>query len=174
MKKRFLLNQAMVNSIDAAFQHAGVYERDLRETDTRKKEVRQELSAKIRDLAARYAKPIGDVHHCSAIETLADSLSDDFRGKGVLRADRFRVGIAQKALNLYLKYLWCLSEISEPPHCPIDRRVIGTLSVSSRDRSQYNWTTLDSIEKYKILISLCRKEAGGRSIAEWELRTWKF
>jgi hypothetical protein len=36
-----------------------------------------------------------------------------------------RIGLAQKALNLYLKYLWCLGEIHEPPHCPLDSIVLG-------------------------------------------------
>ncbi|SDJ63273.1 hypothetical protein SAMN05216338_105731 [Bradyrhizobium sp. Rc2d] len=32
--------------------------------------------------------------------------------------------VAQKVLNLLLKYYWCLARIPEPPYCPIDRIII--------------------------------------------------
>jgi hypothetical protein len=52
--------------------------------------------------------------------------------QGVPSKNLFRVGTAQKALNLYLKYLWCLGEIKTPPHCPFDRGIIQMLPVSER------------------------------------------
>jgi hypothetical protein len=69
--------------------------------------VRDVLSSRLQVLASGYSSPVGDVAHCSAIEALAESMSRAFHGRNVLREDRFRIGVAQKALNLYLKYLWC-------------------------------------------------------------------
>ena len=40
------------------------------------------------------------------IVALSEGLSEDHAD--ILAGKRFRVGTAQKALNLYLKYLWCL------------------------------------------------------------------
>ena len=91
-------------------------------------------------------------------------------------SDRFRIGIAQKALNLYLKNLWCLGEITTPPHCPLDRLIIDKLGLKWSERSQYDWTKIDDIEKYKELISRCdhkARERGCENIAEWELEVYK-
>lgn len=44
----------------------------------------------------------------------------------------FRIGSAQKALNLYRKYLWCLGYIPFPPHCPFDATIIDQLPVCQK------------------------------------------
>src|SRR5215467_3622009 len=79
---------------------------------------------------------------------------------------------AQKALNLYLKYLWCTGEIRTPPHCPIDGGVIKKLGA---DLAGVPWTKLDNIEKYKELIAAGEKIAANKkreSLADWELICW--
>jgi hypothetical protein len=84
-----------------------------------------------------------------------------------LCGNKFRIGIAQKAINLYLKFLWCMKEIPTPPHCTIDGRIISTLGLTDA------WTKLDSIQEYKQIIEKCKEQAGkNRSAAEWELETW--
>ena len=102
-------------------------------------------------------------------------MTENYKGRGLLRKERFRIGIALKALNLYLKNLWCLGQITTPPHCPLDRLIIDKLGLKWNERSQYDWTKLDDIEKYKELISRCdevaRKEKY-RNIAEWELKVY--
>src|SRR3984957_15472054 len=35
----------------------------------------------------------------------------------------YNYGVAQKLLNLILKYYWCAGRIGEPPHCAVDRIV---------------------------------------------------
>ncbi len=57
--------------------------------------------------------------------------------KDILFGNGFRVGIAQKALNLYLKYLWCLGKITEPPHCPFDSIIISEIKCNIK------WTEMD-------------------------------
>lgn len=86
--------------------------------------------------------------------------------KPLLHEGNFRVGVAQKALNLYLKYLWCLGEIAEPPHCPFDNLVIGELD----DCEGINWTEFDDLEIYEYLVEQARIKAKDLSLAEWELR----
>jgi hypothetical protein len=174
IKKQFLREQVMVNSISAAFQHAGVYLNGLIETDPNKKKVRDFLRDRILEFEKHYQNAVIDSQHCSNIEALANIVSLEFKGKAVLRNDRLRIGISQKALNLYLKYLWCLDEILIPPHCPIDRRIIEKLDIQWQQRSQYDWTKLDCIQKYRELISFCKKKAGSVPVAEWELNVWKF
>jgi hypothetical protein len=174
-KKKFLINQAIATSIIAAFQHAGVYEVGLKDNDPRKNSLRKELAHRLRSLGEKYHELVTAEPHCQNIQDLADTLTEIYKGIGLLRNDRFRIGIAQKALNLYLKNLWCLDEITVPLHCPLDRQIIDKLDLKSR-RSEYDWTKLDDIEKYKELISLCDKKArekGSRNIAEWELELYE-
>jgi hypothetical protein len=168
MKKKFLLDEAMTNSINAAFQHAGVYEENFSNSKM-KEELRRSLRTKILEYSRKYNRPLKGSHY-SMIKKLADSMSSEFKGKRILRDNCFRIGISQKALNLYLKYLWCLGEIPTPPHCPIDRKITDVLDIPKSERKQYNWTELNCIKTYKKLISLCRKEAKKMSIAEWELK----
>jgi hypothetical protein len=48
--------------------------------------------------------------------------------------------------------------------------------LKSSERSEYDWTKLKKIERYKELISLRDKEArkkGFQNIAEWELEVYE-
>ena len=87
--------------------------------------------------------------------------------------DKYRYGIAQKLLNLYLKYLWCIKLIHTPPHCPIDRIIINKLKLKC------NWTQINDekyyrriIEKIKKTIKLDEVHSPNESIAEWELKVY--
>jgi hypothetical protein len=84
-----------------------------------------------------------------------------------LNGSRFRIGSAQKALNLYLKMLWCFDRIPAPPHCPFDRIVLSHVP----DCERIKWTELDSPSEYRRIVSCARSVAGG-SLAEWELRSY--
>lgn len=80
--------------------------------------------------------------------------------------DRFRIGVAQKALNLYLKYLWCLDRIPVPPHCPFDSTVLRELEL------EFSWTRSSKIEDYKSWVEHAKVAAGTKTLAEWELQLW--
>lgn len=176
-KKKSLINQAIATSIIAAFQHAGVYVAGLKDNDPRKNSLRKELADRLRSLGEKYHERVTREQHCQNIEDLANTLTENYKGTALLRKERFRIGIAQKALNVYLKNLWCLGEITPPPpHCPLDRQIIDRLGLKSSERSEYDWTKLKKIERYKELISLCDKEArkkGFQNITEWELEVYE-
>jgi hypothetical protein len=172
MKKKFIVDQAVVNSIGGAFQHAGVYVKELKDADKQKNCLRETLAECLRNFGLTYAQSVTDEVHYRNIVNLANTMTEKFRDTGILRCRRFRIGIAQKALNLYLKYLWCLGDIPTPPHCPLDRRIIDMLDLKGKDRKDYDWTKLDDIKKYKELIEKCRNVAGDISLAEWELKEW--
>ncbi len=108
---------------------------------------------------------VSDKEHCCLIEELSLEMSSSSFGK-LLHKDRFRIGVAQKALNLYLKYLWCLEKIPEPPHCPFDNIVIGELD----NCGGIAWTEFDDTLVYEHLVHQARLKAGDLSLAEWELR----
>jgi hypothetical protein len=64
----------------------------------------------------------------------------------------YKYGVAQKLLNLFLKYLWCLGTIAEPPHCPVDRIIIGKTCYKDK-----NWTEIvqrsEQLDKTQRLLS---------------------
>lgn len=136
-----------------------------------KQKLHDSLSARLRQLGKKYGVPVTSEQNCTHIRELAVVLTSEFCN--ILKGGRFRIGIAQKALNLYLKYLWCLGWLPiPPPNCPLDRRIIDKLNL--KDRNGLDWTKLDEMENYKKLIQKCRQIAGNISLAEWELKAWKF
>lgn len=76
-------------------------------------------------------------------------------------------GVAQKALNLFLKYLWCFDLIEQPPHCPIDGQILGKIAWADKPWPLFNR------EDYEEAIKQVRNKAGDKSIGEWELLQFK-
>jgi hypothetical protein len=79
-------------------------------------------------------------------------------------------GIAQKLLNVYLKYQWCSGWIAEPPHCPIDRTILTKLRLERR----FIWTTMTRGD-YRVAINELKRIASrdGLSPARWELNEFR-
>ncbi|MGA9852034.1 MAG: hypothetical protein WBR15_03810 [Gammaproteobacteria bacterium] len=147
--------------LQATLQRSKIYSKTALEED--KSIFKNGLRSKLDNLRETYTQQITDLQHFANIEKLADEISNEHRV--CLNNGRFRIGCAQKSLNLYLKYLWCLAKIPNPPHCPFDRIIISRLI----SKSPPNWTEMDNIEMYKELVDLARLAANGKSIAEWEL-----
>jgi hypothetical protein len=98
----------------------------------------------------------------SALIAYADEVDPGILGKA-----GYKYGVAQKLLNLALKYYWCLGLISEPPHFPIDRIIIE----KTRYRGKVNWTQITERSQYEEIIREIKQLASikGLSITEWEL-----
>jgi len=103
-----------------------------------------------------------------AIESISIELSQQYAG--ILCDGCLRIGITQKAFNLYLKYKWCLdSTWPTPAHCPIDGLILQAAGIPG------SWTSLTSLAMYREWISALRihaKMTGYSSLAEWELNEW--
>ena len=82
---------------------------------------------------------------------------------------RYKYGVAQKLLNLALKYYWCLGCIEEPPHCPVDRIIIDKTHL----RGSVNWTEIKEESEYRKVIEAIKAIAGGESLARWELLNYQ-
>ena len=160
-KTRFLHNELFSMTLMATVQRGRVYRSDV--TEAEKASFQAELHRQLETTAATYSVKTTDAAHEDNIIALSASLSAS-HGPTLL-GGRFRIGSAQKALNLFLKYLWCIGEVPEPPHCPFDLQIITKLPRAVR----CNWTELDSIETYRALVAAAKAVAAGRSLAEWEL-----
>ena len=160
----FVRDQVFAMSMMATAQRGRLYCENV--TDDQREALREDLRKWLGQRAALYVEDVADVDHMAAIELLANHISSCH--PGTLFARRFRIGSAQKILNLYLKYLWCLGEIKAPPHCPFDSIVLAEIPGCREVR----WTQFDSIEEYERIVREARSEAGDLGLAEWELRMY--
>lgn len=114
-----------------------------------------------------YDKNVDHKQHINNILKLKNQIQEQYGH--VLFEEKFRFGIAQKLLNLYLKYLWALDFIkSTPPHCPID----GT--ISKELNSNYRFAISDDAGEYEEVIKKADLIARDSSITISEWETNKF
>jgi hypothetical protein len=162
----FLRTQLFAMTLGATVQRNKVYISSI--PDAGRAEFRSALRAALESCTDKYLTPLSDAAHEEIICSIASSLSVSHGH--ILESGRFRIGTAQKALNLWLKFLWCANQLPiQPPHCPFDRIIIQLLPVAVRN---YTWTTLDSISEYQALVAAARQVAGPLSLAQWELRAY--
>jgi hypothetical protein len=162
--EKFLRNEFLTMSILGALGRSKTYNESASQEE--KDCFRNAFRGKLDYISEMYKSEVAEETHLSNIINLSDDLSSQF--SHCLKNDKFRIGISQKALNLYLKYLWCADLIAMPPHCPFDSIVITHLP-ECRD---LKWTAIDSIDDYKRLILAAKKAAGSRSLADWECDVW--
>lgn len=174
-KWEFVENELIAASIAGAFQRAKVYANAMDYYNPRRNVLRERLSNLLRNLACKYAEPVSEDEHNSNIELIADVLTHEFGTTGLLRDNQFRVGVAQKALNLLLKYLWCLDKVPTPPHCPFDNEIISQLDLNIEQKKRVQWTELKCLGEYQLLVDAAKKkaEAENLSLSAWELKYWK-
>lgn len=163
-KEKFLRNEFLTMSILGALGRSKTFSESA--TEEAKNRFRNTLREKLDEVSKRYESSVTEKEHLANIKNLSDDLTLGF--SHCLRNGRFRIGIAQKALNLYLKYLWCVNLVTLPPHCPFDSIVISYIP----ECSNLNWTSIDTIEDYQQLVNALRRRADGKPIAEWELEIW--
>lgn len=161
---QFLRGQFLDMSIMAALQRASVYKKEA--TANERAAFRDELRTVLLELAGQYSETVTEKQHVENISLLADRASG--RCGICLEGERLRFGIAQKALNLYLKYLWCAGRIPMPPHCPFDSIVISKLPSAVWTP----WTRIENVAVYLALVSAAKAVAGTVPLAEWELRIY--
>jgi hypothetical protein len=174
IRDRFLVEDRMYTEKDAisrsfegALQHNPTYSNGV--TEAQRRELRTEWARLLREVSLGYVQPkvpISDTQHCDAIRVIADRLSSLF-GQRLLN-QRLRFGTSQKALNLYLKYLWKMGSVSKPPHCPLDSIVLAEGGIKGK------WTKCDSEQEYMERIHTLRKEAEGKhsNLVDWEYGLW--
>lgn len=163
-KERFLSDELFSMTLAATVQRSSVYRESAAEEG--RVAFRRGLQNSLVRLAEQYHEPVPDAVHCKNIEALAEELSA--KHGDVLVNGRFRIGSAQKALNLYLKYRWCLGRVAMPPHCPIDAVILARVHGCGDVR----WTRLDSITQYEEVIRKAKAVAGKSPLAEWELQLY--
>jgi len=163
-QRRFILDELFTLTLAGTVQRSGLYKEGTTEKD--RKPFQDSLRKLLEEMAGEYEHGVAEEKHVENIQRLADELSA--KHEDVLAEGGMRIGHAQKALNLYLKYLWCLGEIPVPPHCPLDAIVLGQVKGCETE----HWTRMRTIEEYAEVIGKVRRAAGGQSLAQWELENY--
>ena len=167
---RFLEDVFLSNAIGVSFSvraGGGIYLKGA--TGDQRLELRGAVRRELLRLAHGYSVSVIEEQHIQNISELASSVSRTC--EPALHDGCFRFGIAQKALNVYLKYLWCADRIPIPPHCPFDAIIIGKLKLTLGCPDQ--WTKIVDAAPYREWVSAARLVAGAKSLAEWELGVWQ-
>jgi len=158
----FAFNQVCAACIQAGVGHLkNVYkDKDASKRREWRKKVRDELQ---KELEKGYSG--GNVKR---IEQFRLATADT-----VLQQGKLTFGVAQKILNLFLKYCWSLGWSVEPKDCPIDSRILGKLWGEGERR--IIWSTMDQEEYEKVMekVDKKRKKRGDLSRAMWEFKEWE-
>ncbi len=163
-KERYITYELGLLSRQAALstrdRKSPVYAKGVKEHQ--KGPAKDAVLAVLKDNRTTYlAGGISEEDHIAYIEQTATKLSSSI-GK-YLHNGRFRIGVAQKLVNVHLKYLWTAGLIREPPHCPIDGIIRDIAKIN------YDWIVSDSIKEYREAIAGLKSEAGSASLSVWEL-----
>ena len=185
LKRRFLkkynkslsVNEAARRAMAAATQHNSLYAKNA--SVEQKARLRSDWRDFLLSLEARYRKPrsgeflIKDIlllrrrmnaHHGTAFRTTRHPRFNTDPG--------FRLSHAQKSITVFLKHLWCLGRIAEPPHCPVDGIILGKAGLKY---PKTKWGYVNDLATHCGQIK-CLRAAANRSkqsLAEWELRKFK-
>ena len=169
--RQYIVSELWILAWNASVQHASLYKdgawkNNRDEINIFKNKIVEHLKENI---IPQYKEEVEELRHCENIENLityANSADTD-----VLGENRYKYGVAQKLLNLALKYYWCLGEIKEPPHCPVDKIVIDQTVF----RGRVNWTQISTEKEYLDIISAIKSlaEEENCSIAQWELNNYE-
>ncbi|WP_324480792.1 hypothetical protein [Lentimicrobium sp.] len=172
--KAFLLNEILTSSMNAGLQTRNheypVYKKDVK--DFKSKEC---MVLEIRKILLSYAKGfenISETDHFEKIRSLTQHITEKYGD--ILHNDTFRLGISQKIINLFLKYLWCLGWIKEPFHCPFDSIIKDRLINGDSSIQLADWTKMNSMDEYYEYVKRAKERAtaSGYSIPSWELHAW--
>ena len=163
----FLKSELWILSWGASVQRAGLFVENSSEY-ARLEFRRAVISFAEHEILPKYRSAVAEATHESNIVRLSNRGSE--LGGSVLLADGYRIGIAQKLLNLQLKYLWCLGNIPEPPHCPVDRVMIN----KTRLKGKVAWTKIKDLNSYQQVIAALKEAARptGLSLAKWEFEAY--
>jgi hypothetical protein len=173
----FIQEMILRNSVNAALQTRGglgVFSKSANN------QIKRDFKIKAKEWLVQFGNSyirakISKITWCNKIQFLANLLTNEF--KNDLIGKHLRIGISQKMISLYLKYLWLLgNEDKKPLFAVLDQKILNLARIKN------NWTELDSIEEYaRIILKIdkfakSQKSKTGENYfdgAEWEADKWK-
>jgi hypothetical protein len=174
-KQFFLKTQFWMSTIQASFSRANIYTYDLvknKKEHIANDSIKNEFKTKLWELIDVYLIP-GYSNSVDVEQYQQDGIEHikewSKNYADYLQGGELKIGVCQKLLNLYLKYLWCADMIDfTPPHFPLDRVI---QEQSEMRITVDSWTKLDDYEEYKNKIEAV-SFLGGDAKALWELKKY--
>ena len=170
----FLQAVAIQNSIQAALntRTAKIYG-DAKEKE--KEAFRRNLGNLILSISQDYARTVCDEFHIGNIIRLSRDMS--FVHGDILFDGRLRLGVSQKALNLYLKFAWSYGLAARPPHCPFDSIMLAELDLSGYSCEVCKfWTKMELRELLSAWVDRAKEKVQAcpvcASLSDWEVCVW--
>jgi hypothetical protein len=161
----FLKNEFWILSWNASVQRALKY--NPKKTVSERVKFREHLIEYCdKEIIPKYIDGQSEIEHLSNIMRVCDE-ANKYNDCDLL-SKPYNIGIAQKLLNLQLKYLWCAGLVKQPPHCPVDRIILSKTSL----KNKLNWTQIETLGEYKKAIQAIVHTANGMPIALWELEEY--
>ncbi|WP_394749328.1 hypothetical protein [Spongiimicrobium salis] len=165
MKHQFLLNEIWILTFGGAFQRSGVYSANV--SEDMRSEIRNALRSFVDEvLVPKYVNTVpSDIEHVDNIKSLCETST---AYKKYLSNGAINFGVSQKLLNLHLKYRWCIGDIKEPPHFPVDRIIQKKLRYPI-----VPWTQMKDETDYMKIIAFAKAELKNhncKSLATLELK----
>lgn len=163
-KLEYLVRELWILAWNASVQRADVYGGGVKSGSEEVRPFRENLISYLcSEVIPKYRDhAVNDLEHYQNLDEFVAYANSV--GRQVLGQFGYKYGVAQKLLNLALKYYWCLGLVTEPPHCPVDRIVI--------DKTTYrgaNWTEIRQRSEYQAIIEDIKRRAVPQSAALWEL-----
>lgn len=160
------LEYSLTKSINVSIQRNKLY----------KKEVSREIKCKIKYFWRQrlnllfqefLVHPWDEEFHNHKIETLKIEMNKEFK-----ELVDFRISHSQKSISVYFKHLWCLDLITNPPQCPVDRKILIQTNCPIIHR---NWTNVDTIEEHELRIKYIKQKMKSdcyENLSVWELHNF--
>ena len=174
-KEEFLIKEMIQSSISSGLQTRNqdfpIYNfENMQLNDT--KNLRRDIYDYLLLYLAEYV-PNCEEQHIERIKNLSSQLSHKY--KNILHKGRFRIGVSQKIINLFLKHMWVIGKIGEPIHCPFDNIIKVKILKGVKGVSLTDWTEFDQMNIYKkyVQLALLKASENSCSVAVWELENWK-
>jgi hypothetical protein len=163
----FIERMALRNAVNASLQRIAIY--NVSATSVQKSGYRQSLKDWLKQLALRYyAWEYDGARYCDEIVALKSHLN---AMHGPILA-KMTIGICQKPITLWLKYLWLNGDCSKKPvFATLDRGIMQAANVPNRP----NWPDIDTLDDYQRIVRHIDDFASAKGYgcgAVWEAETW--
>lgn len=161
LQKKFIKSEIYILAWNGSVQHNTIYKLDCSTND--RSQFKKDMILYLENyIIKKYFKRNSEEDHHNNIVILKEYAEKI--GKNILLNKSYKIGTAQKLLNLSLKYFWCLGYIEQPPHCPIDRIILNKVGINN-----IAWTQINTIQDYKNTIINIKKKIKRSDLSQWEL-----
>jgi len=165
----FIHRMALRNAVNAALQHVKIYADGI--LPDQRRQFREFLKQWLARLGLRYfAWEYDAARYCTEITSLQQALLQQFRA--ILNGGEITVGVCQKPISLYLKYLWLYGGGAKKPiFPPLDKQVLQAADAPGA-RSFPQITTIKDYHNICVHIDAYDKSQGYGSGVVWEAEFW--